>query len=100
MFLNNKVVFGVLGGYVLGKAGDMIFGSETAKKVYTKCATYGMILKDNTMEKVEIIQACASDIAADAREEADKYQAKKEAAYETYDAPSAAPSEEDVVIEG
>ena len=50
MFLNNKVVFGVLGGYVLGKAGDMIFGSETAKKVYTKCATYGMILKENTME--------------------------------------------------
>ena len=31
---------------------------------------------------------------------ADKYQAKKDAAYETYDAPSAAPSEEDVVIEG
>ena len=97
MFLNKKVVFGVLGGYVLGKAGDMIFGSETAKKVYTKCATYGMILKDNTMEKVEIIQACASDIAADAREEADKYQAKMDAAF---DSSLEDEAEEDVVIEG
>ena len=97
MFLNNKVVFGVLGGYVLGKAGDMIFGSETAKKVYTKCATYGMILKDNTMEKVEIIQACASDIAADAREEADRYQAKMDAAF---DSSLEDEAEEDVVIEG
>ncbi len=97
MFFNKKVVFGVLGGYVLGKAGDMIFGSETAKKVYTKCATYGMILKDNTMEKVEIIQACASDIAADAREEADRYQAKMDAAF---DSSLEDEAEEDVVIEG
>ncbi len=81
MFFNKKVIFGVLGGFVLGKTGDMIFGSDTAKKVYTRCAAAGMILKDQTMEKVEVIQACASDIAADAREEADQYQARKDAAF-------------------
>ncbi|MBQ9155769.1 MAG: hypothetical protein IJ137_03195 [Eubacterium sp.] len=80
--LEKKVLLSVLGGFVLGKTGDFIFGGDTAKKVYVKAASLGMILKDCTMEKVEAIQAGASDIAAEAREEADKYQAKKDAAFE------------------
>ena len=79
--LEKKVLFSALGGFVLGKAGNMIFGSDTAKKAYLKAATGGMILKDYILEQAEIIQAEASDIAADARVEADKYQAKKDAAF-------------------
>ena len=96
MFFNKGIVAGLVGGYVLGKVGDMVFGSEPAIKFYTKCATAGIILKDNTMEKVEIIQARAADIAADAREEADKYQAKMDGALD----PSLDDdSEEDVIVE-
>ena len=82
MLFDKKVVISILGGFALGKTGGLILGSDTAKKAYLKCATLGMILKDNTMEAVENIQAGAFDIAAEAREEADKYQAKKDAAFE------------------
>ncbi len=84
MFFEKKVIFSILGGFALGKTGNEIFGSETAKKAYLKAATGAMILKDNIMERVEVIQAAASDIAADARAEADKYQEKKDASFETF----------------
>ena len=76
MLFDKKVLLGILGGFVLGKSGDMIFGSDTARKYYVKAATAGMIAKDCAMEKFETMQAAALDIADEAREEADKYQAK------------------------
>lgn len=85
MFLKKKIVLSVLGGFVLGKAGDTIFGSETAKKVYTKAATGAFIVKDSVMDSFEKIQAEAMDIAADARIEADNYQAKKDSGYDMFD---------------
>ncbi len=81
MIFNKTVLFSILGGFALGKTGDMIFGSETAKKSYLKVATGALILKDSVMEQVETIQAEASDLMADARVKADEYQAKKDADY-------------------
>lgn len=77
-----SIVISLIGGFVLGKAGDKIFGSKEAIKAYTKAATCAFIAKDCVMEEVEKIQAAASDIAADARVEADKYQAQKDAEYD------------------
>jgi hypothetical protein len=82
MFLEKKVLVSFVGGYVLGKNSNAIFGSEKAKECYRKAATSAFILKDMVMEKVEILQAEASDILADARAEADKYQAQKDAEYD------------------
>ncbi len=69
------------GGFVLGKAGQAIFGSKKAKEIYTKAATGAYIAKDAIMEEFEKIQAAALDIAAEARIEADNYQAEKDAEY-------------------
>ncbi len=76
-----EIIFSVLGGYVLGKMGNEIFGSETARKIYTKCATAGFILKDTVMEQVEVIQANATDIAAEAKENAEEYYRKRDKDY-------------------
>jgi hypothetical protein len=81
MFLEKKVLVSFVGGYVLGKNSNAIFGSEKAKECYRRAATSAFILKDMVMEKVEVLQAEASDILADARAEADKYQEKKDAEY-------------------
>ena len=93
MFFEKKVVVSLLGGIVLGKAGETIFGSETARKVYTKAATGAFIAKDSIMELAEKVQAGAMDIAADARIEADNYQAEKDARL----AAAAAPAVEEVM---
>ena len=84
MFMKKGIVVSLLGGFVLGRAGEAIFGSETAKKVYTKAATGAFIAKDCIMEEVEKIQAAAMDIAADARIEADEYQAAKDEEYKAF----------------
>ena len=81
MFLEKKVILPLVGGFVLGKAGNAIFVSQTARKVYTKAATGAFIAKDSIMEQAEKIQAGAMDIAADARIEADNYQAQKDAEF-------------------
>jgi hypothetical protein len=81
MFLEKKVLISFVGGYVLGKSSDAIFCSDKAKELYRKVATQGFLLKDYIMEQVEVIQAEVSDIAADARAEADKIQAAKDAEY-------------------
>lgn len=85
MFFEKKVLFSILGGFVLGKAGGQILGSKKAKEGYLKAATGALIMKDYIMEQAENIQAEGSDILADARLRADEYQAKKdaEAMYET-----------------
>ena len=49
LFLKKEILISLLGGFVLGKAGETIFGSETAKKVYTKAATGAFIAKDSTV---------------------------------------------------
>ena len=71
--MKKAVVFSLLGGFVLGKAGGFIFGSKTAKKAYTAIATGALIAKDSVMENVEKIQAGASDIIADAKVNAEAY---------------------------
>ena len=76
-----SVLLPLVAGFVLGKTSDMIFGSKEAIKAYTKAATCAFIAKDYVMEEVEKIQAAASDIAADARANADEYQAQKDAEY-------------------
>lgn len=81
MLFKKEILISLLGGFVLGKSGEMIFGSQTAKKLYTKAATGAFIAKDSIMEQAEKIQACAMDIATDARIEADNYQARKDAEY-------------------
>ncbi len=81
MSISKKVVFSLIGGYVLGRAGEEIFGSETAKKVYRKVATCAFIAKDSIMEQVEKARAVASDIAVDARADADRYQEEKDARF-------------------
>ncbi len=86
MFMSKKVILSAIGGFVLGKAGNAIFGSETAVKYYTKAATGAFIAKDAIMEQVEKIQAGAMDIAVDARLEADRYQEKLDAEYNEADA--------------
>ena len=87
MFMSKKVIISAIGGFVLGKAGNAIFGSKTAVKYYTKAATGAFIAKDAIMEQVEKIQAGAMDIAVDARLEADRYQERLDAEYE--EAPEA-----------
>ena len=79
--LKPAVALSLLGGYVLGKAGNAVFGSDTAKKAYTAATTGAFIAKDAVMERVEKIQAGAADIAADAKINAERYYAKKDAAY-------------------
>ena len=81
MFFEKKVLFSILGGFVLGKAGSQIFGSAKAKEAYLKAATGALIMKDYIMEQAEIIQAEGSDILADARLRSDEYQAKKDAEF-------------------
>ena len=81
MAIKKSIIFSVIGGFVLGKAGEAVFGSDAAKKVYTTITEGAMITKDAVMESVEKIQAGASDIAADARLKADEYQAKKDARF-------------------
>ena len=81
MFLDKKVIISALGGFALGKTGHLIFASKKAKECYVKAAASALIVKDSIMEQVENIQAEASDIMADARIEADKYQAEKDAEY-------------------
>ncbi len=78
--MKKAIVFSLIGGFVLGKAGSAIFGSKTAKKVYTTLTTGAFIVKDSVMESVEKIQAEASDVAADARVNAERYYAQKDAA--------------------
>ena len=85
LFLKKEILISLLGGFVLGKAGETIFGSEAAKKVYTKAATGAFIAKDSIMDSVEKIQAEAMDIAAEARIEADNYQAKKDGTLDMFE---------------
>ncbi|MBQ1311569.1 MAG: hypothetical protein IIY55_06940 [Blautia sp.] len=80
--MKKAIIFSLLGGYVLGRAGSAIFGSKTAKKVYTTLATGAFIAKDSIMESVEKIQAEASDIAQDAKVNVERYYAEKDLAYE------------------
>lgn len=81
MIMKKEVVISLLAGLVLGKAGETIFGSDTARKAYTRAASGAYIAKDAIMEEVEKIQAGAMDIATDARAQADRYQARKDAEY-------------------
>ena len=80
--MKKAIIFSLLGGYVLGRAGSTIFGSKTAKKVFTTLATGAFIAKDSIMESVEKIQAEASDIAQDAKVNVERYYAEKDLAYE------------------
>ena len=85
--MKKAVVFSLLGGFVLGKAGGFIFGSKTAKKAYTAIATGALIAKDSVMENVEKIQAEASDIIADAKVNVEAYYEERgEAGYYGADA--------------
>ncbi|MCI6637273.1 MAG: DUF6110 family protein [Bilifractor sp.] len=94
--MKKAVIFSLLGGYILGKAGVEIFGGKTARKVYTGITTGAFLAKDSVMDRVEKIQAGASDIAADARANVEKYYAAKEKEYtEGTDKAAAAQKEED-----
>ncbi len=79
--MKKAVVFSIIGGYVLGKAGNYIFGSKTAKKVYTEVATGALIAKDYIMTDVEKLQAGCADITADAKVKVEAYYAEKDAAF-------------------
>lgn len=89
--LKPAIALSLLGGYVLGKAGNAVFGGETAKKAYTTVATGAFIAKDAVMEQVEKIQVSAADIAADAKINAERYYAKRDA--------EAAVAEDDLTVD-
>ena len=80
--MKTGIILSLAGGYVLGKAGNFIFGSQTARKVYTQLATGALIAKDSIMESVEKIQAGAADITADAKENVERYYAQKGVVYD------------------
>ena len=77
--MNKGIILSLAGGFILGKAGDTIFGSKKAKEVYTVLTAGAFIAKDAVMEYVEKIQAGASDIAEDAKKMADKYYLDRDA---------------------
>lgn len=91
--MKKAVIFSLLGGYVLGKAGVEIFGGKTARKVYTGLTTGAFLVKDSIMERAEKIQAGASDIAADAKANVEKYYAERETVYEGTDAGKTVPEQ-------
>ena len=80
--MKKSIIISLVGGFILGKAGDTVFGSKSAKKIYTSLATGGVIAKDSIMEYVEKIQAGASDIMADAKVNAEHYYAEKDCGFE------------------
>lgn len=79
--MKRAILFSLLGGYVLGKVGNEIFGGKTARKIYVEAATGAFILKDSIMARAEKIQAGAMDIAVDAKAKVEQYYAEKERAY-------------------
>ena len=80
--MKKGIILSLAGGYILGKAGNFIFGSKTARKVYTQLTTGALIAKDSIMESVEKIQAGAADITADAKENVERYYAEKGIVYD------------------
>ena len=79
--MKKAVIFSLLGGFILGKAGETIFGSKPAKKAYTAIATGAILAKDSVMGSVEKIQAGASDIMEDAKVNAERYYESREAGF-------------------
>ncbi len=80
--MRKSIIFSLLGGFILGKAGAEIFGCKEAKKIYTSLATGAIIVKDSVMERFEKVQAGAVDIMADAKENAKRYYTEKEAGFD------------------
>ena len=72
----NKLTVAALsavGGFVLGKAAEPIFGGKTARKLYVSAATGALLAKDYVMGCVEQTQAVASDVFEEAKVEVEKY---------------------------
>lgn len=80
--MKKSIIISLVGGFILGKAGDTVFGSKKAREIYTQLTTGAFIAKDAVMEYVEKVQAGASDIAEDAKHRVEKYYLEKEAAFE------------------
>ena len=53
--MNKGIILSLAGGFILGKAGDVVFGSKKAKEVYTVLTAGAFIAKDAVMEYVEEI---------------------------------------------
>lgn len=69
-------------GFVVGTVGVPLLKSGIAKKAYTYVTAGAFIAKDSIMETVEKTQACAMDIAEDAKVIVEEYYAKEDAAYD------------------
>lgn len=67
-------------GFLVGCVGMPVLKSGVAKKAYTYLTAGAFIARDSIMETVEKTQACALDIAEDAKEITEKYYAKNESA--------------------
>lgn len=65
----------LIGGFLLGSAGLAMLGSRPARKIYSHVAAAGLIARDYILDKSERIQACASDVMADANEIKAQYDA-------------------------
>ena len=63
----------LVGGFILGKAAEPIFGGKTARKLYVSAATGALLAKDYVMGCVEKTQAVASDVFEEAQENVEKY---------------------------
>lgn len=82
MFKKNSNLLKYAIGFALGVVGVPVLKSGLAKKAYTYLAAGAFIAKDSIMEEVEKTQACASDIAEDARVLQEEYYAKRDMACE------------------
>ncbi len=78
---DKKILFSVLGGFILGRSGEQILESETVRTALTNVVTGAIIIKDSVMECVEKAQAGGSVILADAKVKVEEYYAERDEAY-------------------
>lgn len=75
--VNNKFVWTLLGGVLIGAIGATSIKRGKLKPCMTRLMSYGYDLKDCLIEECETIKENVEDIAAEAKEQADLRKARK-----------------------
>ena len=75
---NKSDLLKVAGGFLLGSVGLTMLGSRPAQKAYTHVTAGVFLAKDYVLEKAEVIQAKAGDIASDAKVIVEQYNQEKD----------------------
>ena len=71
---NSKVVWGVLGGVLLGAFGAAVVKRSNLRPQAAKILSYGYDIKDALVEQAETLKENCEDLAAEAKE---KYEDRK-----------------------